>query len=455
MDERIAAIATAPGRALRGMVRISGPEVLSCLHHCFTPDDGRIQLEHVTSATSIAGKLTLDGFHSSVACRLYFWPKNRSYTRSPLAELHTIGSPPILAATLKALCVAGARVALPGEFTLRAFLAGRINLIQAEAVLGVIDAQDQRHLDVALEQLSGGLAQPLNQLRDLLLDLLAELEAGLDFADQDIQFISNQELETKLDKAAKAVARIEMQMDQRTEVTDGLRVVLVGWPNVGKSSLFNELAGVAGADALVSANAGTTRDYLTATLDLDGMTCQLIDTAGTQNQRPTDKTGAAAQEASILQHRRANLLLFCIDCTRRLNEWEKTQLEAGSPQDQLLVLTKTDKPRSTDLNLSAVETSSKNGEGIELLREKIRAALIQCGTLECPVVAGTATRCYESLRMADECLTRASDLANQPGHEELIAAEVRTALGELGKVVGTVYTEDVLERIFSRFCIGK
>jgi tRNA modification GTPase len=368
-----------------------------------------------------------------------------------VAELHTLGSPPLLDAALRALCAAGARLAEPGEFTLRAFLAGRLDLTQAEAVLGVIDARSRRELDVALSQLAGGLAGPLRQLRERLLDLLAHLEAGLDFVDEDIEFVSAAQLQDELAEAAAAVARLESQMASRGESADECRIVLVGWPNVGKSSLMNALVGEPAA--IVSDVAGTTRDYLTRRTSLHGLPCVLIDTAGVE----TESRGGVSDIAQTLatrQAQQAHVQLVCLDATRRLNAWERAVLEAEAPPHRIVVLTKIDGLRATDFASAAVETSSLTGEGMAALRRAIFDVL---GTLaaEEGCVAGTALRCRESVRRAADSLAHARQAAEDQRGEELVAAEIRLALDELGQVLGAVYTDDVLERIFSRFCIGK
>ncbi len=201
VDDTIAAIASAPGGAMRGILRISGPGTRDCVRRSFrasaSPD-----WQGVATAQRFSGHLWLPPPAGQVPCELYFWPTKRSYTRQPAAELHTVGSPPILHAALRTVCASGARLAEPGEFTLRAFLAGRIDLAQAEAVLGVVDARGQSELDVALSQLAGGLSAPLGQLRNRLLNLRADLEAGLDFVDEDIEFVSRNEVSRQLDEAA-------------------------------------------------------------------------------------------------------------------------------------------------------------------------------------------------------------------------------------------------------------
>jgi tRNA modification GTPase len=453
VDDTIAAIASPPGGALRGVVRISGPQVIACLKRCFrAAEDG--DLSRIRHASVLPGTLQIAPPVGALQCDLYLWPNERSYTKQPSAELHTIGAPPLLEAALQTLCDAGARLAEPGEFTMRAFLAGRLDLTQAEAVLGVIDARNRGELRVALSQLAGGLAAPLNELRSQLLDLLAHLEAGLDFVEEDIEFIARGELRRQLDGAAELVSRIESQLSTRAERGGVPRVVLVGWPNVGKSSLFNALAG--DSAAIVSHLAGTTRDYLSRAVIVDGVELLLIDTAGVETLDPRgDDVVAEAQKMMAGQNAQADLQLFCIDSTRPINAWEEAELEAPTPRPRLVVLTKTDARRAPTLGVSGIETSSRTRAGLGALRQALRRRIESLAGREYLAVAGTATRCRESLRLAAECLRRASGLARDALGEELVAAEIRSTLEELGKVVGAVHTDDILDRIFSRFCIGK
>jgi tRNA modification GTPase len=476
LDDTIVAVASPPGGAARGILRLSGPDVRACVESVFRIEPPR-ELTAIRVPTAVAGSLALGGVASPLPCDLLLWPTGRSYTGQPVAELHTLGSPPLLELALEALCEAGARLAQPGEFTLRAFLAGRLDLTQAEAVLGVIDAADGRQLEVALQQLAGGLAGPLRRLRGGLLDLLAHLEAGFDFADEDLPFITPGQLDEQLAAAGETVDRLLEQMVSRRETADLVRVVLVGWPNTGKSSLFNALLGRTGA--LVSETPGTTRDYLTAELDLDGrVRCLLVDTAGIEPDAapPEDSVRRAAQTAAVQQARSAQVRLLCLDSTRPLNSRKEAELarhvEArleDSGQDfvgqdfrslkdfgsLLVVLTKTDLPRRLDFTSPAVATSSATGHGLEAIKEQIAAAVLAARGGEGEVVACTAVRCRESLRLAAECLRRARQVLAGGSGEELVAAELRVALDELGQVVGAVYTEDILDRIFSRFCVGK
>jgi len=497
LDDTIAAIASAPGGAARGIVRLSGPKVLQCLRAVFHSGDNR-ELETPALAQAIGGSLQVIGISAPLPCDLFFWPEGRSYTGQIAAELHTLGSPPLLEALLNSLCTAGARIAEPGEFTLRAFLSGRIDLTQAEAVLGVIDAADPRELQVAVAQLAGGLAGPLHRLREMLLELLAHLEAGFDFADEDLPFITAEDLQCRLDQAAENIARLAVQMESRGTPQAAIQAVLLGQPNTGKSSLFNTI--IRKEQALVSDLPGTTRDYLVAELDFDGRKCQLIDTAGlyAESAEPAGGLKApdrAAQQTAAEQISRAHVRLLCLDATRPLDPWEQAELARSDDLHQIVVWTKmdavppdvasaglhgslADSVSCEACNRLAIPTSSITGEGLDLLRAELRRMALAVELTNGDVVASTAARCRQSFDRAGECLQNARNLAcrykktvpfsptmpaGRPENrdsprvtgEEFIAAEIRMALEELGKVVGAVYTDDVLDRIFSRFCVGK
>ncbi len=516
LDDTIVAVASPPGGAARGIVRLSGPDAFRCLdalgrlwaegpavlpaqgnalgtgtttdsigptgqpfaeptvngwsvgpveQHSSQPNTpGRcpglaeqppLRGEQPSAPRVVAASLKLPELFSPLPCDVYCWPR-RGYTGQPCIEIHTLGSPPLLQIVVHALCVAGARVANRGEFTLRAFLAGRIDLTQAEAVLGVIDADNSAALAVALDQLAGGLARPLHRLRDALVDLLAHVEAGFDFADEDLPFITREELCRQLIETESGVAALLRQMVSRTESSDSVRAVLIGRPNAGKSSLFNAIVGHSAA--IVSHQPGTTRDYLTADLELDGVKLRLIDTAGIGSPCATLNTEStvdrAARSAAETQHRTADLRVLCLDSTRPMDDWERRTLQEETDERSFVVLTKCDQRRATDCTANAVETSSMSGQGIETLRDELQQKVLAAAGASDNVVAGTASRCRESLRLAGESLRRAVVVAAD-GQEELAAAEIRVALDELGRVTGAVYTDDVLDRIFSRFCVGK
>ncbi|RMG42148.1 MAG: tRNA modification GTPase [Planctomycetota bacterium] len=288
VDDTIAALASPPGAAVRGVIRVSGPQTRAIVRRLFQPDE-----PEQWNAARAARRLT-----GTVRCRLaedvrvpaavYLWPTSRSFTGQPAAELHLCGAPVLFESVLEALYANGARPAQPGEFTLRAFLAGRIDLVQAEAVLGVIDADEPRQLQAALKQLAGGLSGELAAVRNDLLELLADIEAGLDFVEEDIEFVSTEEIRTRLEDACARLDELLRRAQARLEYGGRFRVVLAGLPNAGKSTLFNALAGCDAA--LVSEREGTTTDYLTARLEWNGVLLELVDTAGWEDLLPSSES---------------------------------------------------------------------------------------------------------------------------------------------------------------------
>ena len=468
-DDTIAAIATAAGGAARGMVRVSGPATLAVVANCFKKGVRTLSAKKSPDPfcrAALTGQLAVqldDGPARPLPCDLFLWPTSRSYTRQPVAEFHTFGSPPLLRAVLETVCRAGARLAEPGEFTLRAFLAGRLDLTQAEAVLGVIDAQHEDQLHAAVEQLAGNLAKPLHELRDELLTLLAELEAGLDFVEEDVEFITAAELTARLHTAADQVRALAEQMSSRLTLNTGCQVVLSGPPNAGKSSLFNALAkrfgtaDKADAAAIVSDQRGTTRDYLTTVIDLEGIRCELVDTAGIESDvHQNSPITATAQSLSAERRKQALFRAFCRDASNP-RAGNSSDESAALEQADLVVLTKIDlAPRSLSSDPSVVATSSVTGQGLDDFGRAVAARLSTVAAASrnrC--VTATADRCHDSLRLAEAAVARAAETAAAAAGDELVAAEIRVALAELGKVVGTVYTDDLLDRIFSTFCIGK
>lgn len=459
LEDTIVAIASAPGGAARGVVRLSGPRTQACLAGFLqpaspqTPSGSRVEI----------GLARLADIAALLPCDVYFWPNARSYTRQPSAEVHTLGSPPLLEALVRTACAHGARPALPGEFTLRAFLAGRLDLTQAEAVLGVVDAADPRALDVALQQMAGGLAKSLHRVREELLDLVAHIEAGLDFAEEDIEFVSPAEIDRCLVAANDAVSDLLGRMSTRDATGDAVRAALIGSPNVGKSSLFNAL--LSDSSAIVSPAAGTTRDFLLGQVDLDGVACRLIDTAGIDRDELVEvpETAASidemAQRAAKQQHQSTHVRVFCLDSSRTLNDWEQAELRSNTSTARLVVLTKCDQPCRIDIpstpNVEVVATSSRTGQGMDDLRRRLRELVIAARHADSDVVGATAIRCHDSLRRTAAALGQAREMVRRRNGEELVAAEIRLALDELGQVSGAVYNDDVLDRIFSRFCIGK
>jgi tRNA modification GTPase len=438
-NDTIAAIASPSGPALRGIVRLSGPDAWSIATDGFTPDDDR---PLPTRAEMRHGTLRVSGLRPLIPASIAFWPEPRTYTGQQLAEVHTLGAPPVLECVLAHYLGRGARLAEKGEFTLRAFLSGRIDLTRAEAVLSVIDARSPSQLDAALEQLAGGLSSSIEVLRDRLLDLLAHVEAGLDFVEEeDVDMIARESLARQIAESSASIAAIVARFGGRDRPGDCPRVVLAGPPNAGKSRLFNALVG--SSEALVAAVPGTTRDYLSRRVRLDGLDVELIDTAGIQDA--ANAIEQAAQEGTARQADVADLVIRCHS--------GDTSFNGSEPLGRLGldVWTKSDLAPAPEGMLA---TSSVRGEGIEPLK-RVVAAMLRTSLLDSDPLSATGARCRDGLVRASESLLQAAERLHVGGEEELVAIDLRQSIDELGKVVGAVVTDDILDRIFQRFCIGK
>jgi tRNA modification GTPase len=469
LDDTIVALASPPGSALRGIVRVSGIATADIVAALFRPDETSNSWRSSKLPRRFTGQLELSSIIVPVPVALMFWPTKRSYTGQPMAEFHLIGSPPLLEATIEHLCEKGARLARRGEFTMRAFLSGRIDLLQAEAVLGVIEATDHEELQKALSQLGGRMTSRLGQVRADLIALLGDLEAGLDFVEEDIEFITKPEIARRLDEALLVVRQLAEDSASRLLAGYRRRVVLAGLPNAGKSTLFNRLIGQ--QKAIVSPIAGTTRDYLTATLPLTSMEVELIDTAGWEDA--ADLIMARAQELRGEQVSASDLVVWCTaadlsdqdkaedEQLRRLAVKQSSamihvvtriDLVDGGPSDESDATALLDESATRRIVLCV---SAETGHNIEALRETILACLNSANASRSELLGTTAVRCRDSLQRATQSLNHALTATRANHGDELISMEIRSALHELGTILGDVYTDDILDHIFSNFCIGK
>lgn len=447
-DDTIVALSSAPGPGARAVIRVGGPRSVAVVAERFRPLQLRELIDSPWRRTP--GTFRLTGVTSPLPTDAYFFRAPRSYTGQDLVELHTVSSPPLVERMIADLLAAGARTARPGEFTMRAFLNGKKDLTRAEAVLAVIEANSDEELRSALNQLAGGVARPMDTLRDDLLNLLADVEAGLDFVDEDIEFVDRPELLRRIGAGIAQLSSLTQQLDERTVSGRPIRVVLVGEPNAGKSSLFNELVGESTA-ALVSPTAGTTRDYLIKRIQLHGVPVEIVDTAGWHEA--SDAIDAQAQQLGRDEVRRADLILWCVPANVSVPELPPT-LHAK----RILVRTKSDLPRATELTTSndptlpGVAVSVMTVDGLSELRQ-ILTETVQ--TFARSGLAPSQSRCRHHVDSALNALRHARQLVETDEPQELIALELRNALDEIGSMVGAIYTNDLLDRIFSRFCIGK
>jgi tRNA modification GTPase len=456
----IVAIASPTSPAIRGIVRLAGDDVAAVIGRLLGRSQARVPLPTRAARFEIA--VETGSPLGLVPVSLLWWPDHRSYTGQPSAELHTIGSLPMLRALVDAVIDCGARAASPGEFTMRAFLAGRMDLTQAEAVLGVIEAETRGSLDHALRQLAGNLSAPLEQMRSDVLDLLADVEAGLDFVDEDIEFIQDAVLLQRLREMQRQLESTWQTMQRRGGGTSRSVVALRGEPNAGKSCLMNCLSG---RNASIVANVpGTTRDVVTVEAMIGGRTVLLVDTAGIDaSQSELDQL---AQQHARRAAEQACVRLWCVDLSRSDFVQAVDRMRAIAAQEtrprtiDLWVATKQD-CGETVLTLQSRPweswhlCSAVTRQGIGELNQAIEHALAQRDAEEIGSVHGTASRCSDSLRRAQVAIGAAIELTQSSRGHEFVAAELRTVAQCLGEVTGAVYTDDILDRVFGRFCIGK
>ena len=417
----IAAIATAPGGGI-GIVRISGPEAQAVAQRVVAPWP-EVQPQRLWRARAAGDE---------VLCVVMQAPN--SYTGEDVVELHGHGGALNLSRLLEAVVAAGAQVAEPGEFTRRAFLNGRMDLTRAEAVAEVIGARSERALRVAQANLRGALADRVRGMRERVTAFLAELEARVDFPEEQLDFVPAARLADDARTIARDARQLAGTWRQGRALAAGVTVALVGRPNVGKSSLFNALLGQ--ERALVAAEPGTTRDYLEQTVEWDGVAVTLVDTAGDREIGGVEGRGVELGRARAAQ---ADVLVRVIDATNPV-------LEEGD----VIALSKCD--LVSDAGLGGVRTSALRGSGLcELRAAVLLAAGVASGDEE-PEGILTSERQHAALMEAAEALERAAAVTESP---ELAALDARIALDRMGRVTGEAIEDDVLDAIFARFCIGK
>ena len=450
--DTIAAISTPPGRGGIGIVRLSGPEAAEIGVQLVRL---RQPLEH--GHARLADVLDADGADAEQideAMVTYFAAPN-SYTGEELVEIAAHGSPVVLELLLRRALKLGARLAEPGEFTQRAFLAGKIDLTQAEAVRDLIDAQTLTQARAAASQMGGALSRRVTPVKQDLVELIALLEAGIDFAEDDVEVTGTDEIAQRIGDLTPPLEALAGSFARGRIVHDGLTLAIVGRPNVGKSSLFNQL--VECDRAIVTATPGTTRDTVSERIALDGIPLELVDTAGLREAREEAEQMGIARSREALAD--AGLVLIVLDSTQPLNAEERDLLRAVEGRAALIAANKSDLKSEAAAeitefgNLSAVATSALTGEGIAELRERI-VELATGGAASEPGML-TSLRHYQAVTTAISALKDALRASETGIPHEMILLDLYRALWALDSLTGQTTPDDILNLIFSTFCIGK
>jgi tRNA modification GTPase len=433
--DTIVAIATPPGRGGIGVVRLSGPDALPIAQRLLRADTA-LAPRRATFTKIHAGE------QIDQAVATYF-PSPASYTGEDVVELSAHGSPVILRAIVTAAIAGGARLAEPGEFTLRAFLNGRIDLMQAEAVADLIEAATPLQARAAFDQLDGTLTRTISDLDAALFDLIARLEASVDFPDEGYHFVEPGALAASIDGLIARTRSLLHDARRGRLIREGLHVAIVGAPNVGKSSLFNALVGA--SRAIVTDIPGTTRDLVTEAIDIDGLHVTLTDTAGLRET--DDRIEVEGVQRSRQAAATADLVLVVRD--RSQNICQTTEYKG------LIIANKSDLPVAWDDD-RAVAVSATTGQGLAELRTRIVAALDVDLLRDRPAI--TNVRHIALVERAHDALGRARAAALTDGgsmSEEFVLADLSDARSALEEISGRRAPEDLLEHIFARFCVGK
>jgi tRNA modification GTPase len=476
--DTIVAIGTPPGRGGLGVVRISGSGAREVAGRILAVKDRlaprvatftRVVAERgddidstgVLRPAAPSGDVRSEDVRAPRAVDQVvatFFPGPGSYTGEDVLEVSAHGSPIVLETIVRAAIRAGARLAEPGEFTLRAFLNGRIDLVQAEAVADLVNAVTPLQARAAFDQLEGTLTGAVGRIDAALFDLIARLEASIDFPDEGYHFIAPGDIDREMHRIATEIEALVRDARRGRIVREGRQVVIAGKPNVGKSTLFNQLLG---ADrAIVTPVAGTTRDLVTETIDLQGVRVCLVDTAGVR--RPSNAVEREGVARAVGAASIADVVLVVLDRSRARDDDDRNLLASSANADRLVLVNKCDLPAAwtsdaLGLEEGAIEISLQTGDGVAGLKQRLAERLLGAERLR-DVPAVTNVRHIELLVKAADAISRGrTTLAESQGKvpEEFLLSDLQEARGALEEVTGRRTSEELLRHIFGRFCVGK
>jgi len=455
--DSIVALSTPPGRSGIGVVRVSGPEALKILRvlvgaNSYDPKPSLLSLK------SLIDPLSGETLDEALVC---FFQAPHSFTGEDVAEFHCHGSPLLLRTIIDHVIQLGARLADPGEFSLRAVTNGRLKLVEAEAIRDLIDSQTNAAMRQATRQLKGAISSRLNPAKEELLEAIVLLESSLEFVEDDLPVVQHQELVNSLRSLERDLRGLRKTFSAGRLLRDGIRVAFVGRPNVGKSSLFNSLVGH--GRAIVTNIAGTTRDTLTESIDLDGVPIHLIDTAGIRDS--FDEIEAIGVERARREAADADLLVVVIDGSEQLHVEDRLVLDEVSEMPHIIAMNKSDLASfsspdfgswstSSSSRSTVVSVSARTAAGLETLRAAILTPFAN-GNAASEGLLITNARHYDLLGRTVAAISSSTHLLQERASEEIILVGLHNALRHLGEITGETTTEEILGQIFSTFCIGK
>ncbi|MFC3196602.1 tRNA uridine-5-carboxymethylaminomethyl(34) synthesis GTPase MnmE [Parapedobacter deserti] len=450
-NDTIVALATATGSGAIAVIRLSGSEAIPIVNRVFKGKDLAMQASHTVHFGTIRDG---DDMLDEVLVSLFIAP--HSYTKEDVVEISTHNSKYIIERIIQLLIKQGGRAARPGEFTLRAFLNGRMDLSQAEAVADLIASTSAASHQVAMQQMRGGFSNELKSLREQLIQFASLVELELDFSEEDVEFANRDQLEALIVDIHAVIRKLIGSFEQGNVLKNGVPVVIAGKPNVGKSTLLNTLLNE--ERAIVSDIAGTTRDTIEDEINVGGVTFRFIDTAGIRDTQ--DLVEAKGVERTREKMRQARLIIYLADPQQdnldEITDQISEIAQLGVPF--VVVVNKTDllhaEHRELLSKLDPLFISAKNNTGVEELKEALLRK-VNLHHLDAGDVVVTNIRHVEALRKTENSLERVLEGIDGAVTSDFLAMDIRQALHHLGEITGSVSTDDLLENIFSKFCIGK
>jgi tRNA modification GTPase len=461
-DDTIVAISTPVGESAIGIVRMSGKDSLKIADSIFKGKDGVLSSKfksHTVHYGWIINSLKVKSLKFKVIDEvlLTVMRQPKTYTREDIVEISCHGGAVSLRKILELVISWGARLAEPGEFTKRAFLNGRIDLTKAEAVLDIIRSKTDTALKLGIEQLSGGLSDKIKAIRKELIDILAHIEAEIDFVDEDIQADSNKKLIDKIDNITKELQNIISDSQKANFFREGIKVTICGRPNVGKSSLLNAI--LRKERAIVTPIAGTTRDIIEEFVNIDGVGIRLVDTAGVV--KPKDLIEHHAVRLAKDSIALSDIVLLVFDASQKLTKRDYSLIQELKRKDVIAVLNKIDLPKRIQKAKVAkefkkvVSVSSLKQKNIDKLEKAITGFVYKGKVISSEGLITTNARQIGEIRQAKELLDKAENSLKKELSWEFVALDLKLALDCLGRIIGEAVDDVILDKIFSEFCIGK
>lgn len=448
LEDNIAAISTAQGASGCAIIRISGKDPFGVVDKMFTANCKKKTCDFEPYKLYV-GEIDAGAFKDFGMCVIFRAPK--SYTGENMAEFHTHGGIAIVRGVLDKILSLGVRLADRGEFTKRAFLNGKLSLSSAEGLIDMIDSQTEAEVRAGYYLYRENLKKKIEDTQDVLTEALAEINASIDFPEEDLEFESLPEIKAKLNKATSDCEKLISTYKTGRKIKDGVKVAIVGKPNTGKSSLLNAILGE--DKAIVSAVEGTTRDVVEGNVSINGVSFDFYDTAGIRESDDTVEKLGIERAKKIMQS--ADMAIFVIDSSRPLDDYDAEIAESVKDKEKIVVYNKTDIKNQNLIEINSdVKISAVTGEGVEDLKKLVYDKAIGAG-FDSSADYLTEKRHYESLLKAVERLKKAIQSIDDGNSLDLVSVDITSAWTDLGEISGKTSSEEIVNEIFAKFCVGK